>query len=303
MKATNDADTGNLTTADVGEISETLLARPKVRADFAAQSHVGKVRKNNEDHYLVTRLSRLLEPALSNIPASSLPTLVEEQGYGMLVADGMGGAAAGEVASKMAVTFLFNLIIAAGKWGRRIDKQEAREIVRRAETYCAKINSALVNEGKADPALSGMGTTLTVAYSFCDELVIAHVGDSRAYLFRNGELHQLTHDHTLAQVLVDQGRLSPQAAARHRFRHVLTRVLGSRSGAPQVDIEHLRLEDRDRLLLCSDGLTDKLEVAAIHEVLASTADVRTACSRLIELALDAGGADNITAVLADYSIC
>jgi len=273
-----------------------------VRADFGALSHVGKVRQSNEDHYLAGRLGRVLEPVLSNVPASLLPARVEEQGYGMLVADGMGGTAAGEVASRMAIVLLLNLVLAAGKWGRSIDKQEAKEIVRRVETYYAQVHSALVKKAEADPSLVGMGTTLTAAYSFGDEVVIAHIGDSRAYLYRHGELHQLTRDHTLVQLLVDRGRLSPTAAARHHFRHVLTHVLGGKSRSAEADIEHFRLEDQDRLLLCSDGLTDMLDDATIGQVLGSVADVRAACSRLIELALEAGATDNVTTVLAHYTI-
>jgi PPM family protein phosphatase len=279
-----------------------LLLRRKVRADFAALSHVGKTRRNNEDHYYVGQLGRELETLFSNVPASLLPRRVEERGYGMLVADGMGGEAAGEVASSMAINLLLNLVIAAGKWGRNIDKQEAREIVQRARQFLAQIHSELLKKGKAEPHLAGMGTTLTVAYSFGDELVIAHVGNSRAYIYRKGTLHQLTRDHTLVQQLVDLGHLSPRVAARHRFRHTLTNVLGGKSGSVRADIEHFRLEDQDRLLLCSNGLTDMLDAAAIGQVLGSMSDVKAACSRLMELALDAGGGDDITAILAHYAI-
>jgi PPM family protein phosphatase len=302
MAHSNKVDTAGQNTDQPSEAPESLLLRRRVRADFAALSHVGKARKNNEDHYFVGRLGRVLETVLSNVPASSLPTRVEERGYGMLVADGMGGAEAGEVASSMAINLLLNLVIAAGKWGRSIDKQEAREIVQRAKRFITQIHSALLKKGEADPWLAGMGTTLTVAYSFCDELVITHVGDSRAYLYRNGELHQLTRDHTLVQQLVDRGHLSPQAAARHHYRHILTNVLGGKSGSVEAEIEHFRLQDQDRLLLCSNGLTDMLDEAAISQVLGSMSDANAACSRLIKLALDAGGADDITAVLAHYTI-
>jgi protein phosphatase len=302
MVYSNDVDTAGPNTNQPSEAPESLLLRRRVRADFAALSHVGKGRKNNEDHYFVGRLGRVLETVLSNVPASFLPTRVEEQGYGMLVADGMGGAAGGEVASSMAINLLLNLVVAAGKWGRSIDKQEAREIVRRAKRFLTQIHSALLKKGETDPWLAGMGTTLTVAYSFCDDLVITHVGNSRAYLYRSGELHQLTRDHTLVQQLVDRGHLSPQAAARHHYRHILTNVLGGKSGSVEAEIEHFRLEDQDRLLLCSNGLTDMLDEAAISQVLGSMSDVNAACSRLIELALDAGGADDITTVLAHYTV-
>ncbi len=301
MAYSDDVDTLGPDTSKPTGIPE-IHPRRTVRADVSALSHAGKVRKNNEDHYLVVRLRRVLEPVLSNVSAALFPGQVEEEGYGLLVADGMGGAAAGEVASQLAIRFLGNLVVAAGKWGRSIDRQEAKEIVRRAGEYCAQIHAALLQEAEADPSLVGMGTTLTVAYNFCDKVVIAHVGDSRAYLYRSGELHQLTRDHTLAQLMVDRGQLSPKAAARHQFRHVLTNVLGGKSGPVAADIEHFQLEDEDRLLLCSDGLTEMLDDAAISQVLASVSDVNSACSRLVDLALDAGGKDNITTVLAHYTI-
>jgi PPM family protein phosphatase len=301
MVHSDDVDTLGPDTSKPTGIPE-LHPRRKVRADVGALSHEGKIRKNNEDHYLVVRLRRVLEPVLSNVSASLFPGQVEEEGYGMLVADGMGGAAAGEIASQLAIRFLGNLVVAAGKWGRRIDRGEAREIARRAGEYYAQIHAALLKEAEADPALAGMGTTLTIAYNFCDELVIAHIGDSRAYLYRRGELHQLTRDHTLAQLMVDRGQLSRREAARHHFRHLLTKVLGGKPGSVAADIEHIRLEDQDRLLLCSDGLTDMLDDTTISQVLASAEDAGTACSRLVELALDAGGKDNITTVLAHYTI-
>jgi PPM family protein phosphatase len=284
------------------EYMQGLLLRRSVSADFAALSQAGKARHNNQDRYFVGQLGRMFETVLSNVPKPLLPMRVEERGYGMLVADGMGGEAAGEVASSMAVNLLLNFVISAGKWGRRIDKQEAREIVQRARQFMAQVHDALLKKGEAEPRLAGMGTTLTVAYSFGDELVIAHVGDSRAYLFRQSKIYQLTRDHTLVQQLVDAGYLSPKEAARHHFRHTLTNVLGGRSGSVKTDIEHFRLEDQDRLLLCSNGLTEMLDAAAISRVLGSTPDVNAACSRLIELALDAGSSDDITAVLAQYTI-
>ncbi len=301
MAYSDDVDTlGPDTSKPIG--IPQISSRRRVRADVSALSHAGKVRKNNEDHYLVVRLRRVLEPVLSNVSAALFPGQVEEEGWGLLVADGMGGAAAGEVASQLAIRFLGNLVVAAGKWGRRIDKQEAREIVQRAGAYCAQIHAALLKEAEADPSLAGMGTTLTVAYNFCDEVVIAHVGDSRAYLYRDSELHQLTRDHTVAQLMVDRGQLSRSEAARHQFRHLLTKVLGGKSGPVTADIERFHLEDQDRLLLCSDGLTDMLDDATIGQVLASVSDVKAACNRLVELALDAGGKDNITTVLAHYTI-
>jgi len=272
-----------------------------VEVDLGAFSHVGKVRKNNEDHYLVGRLNRSLEPLMTSVPPESLPQRLDEVGYGLLVADGMGGAAAGEVASGMAVSILMNLVGDAAKWGRRIDAEEAEALMERLGHYYGEIHSRLIEEAQADPRLSGMGTTLTVAYSFCKDLFIAHVGDSRAYLYRQSELQQLTCDHTLAQALAAKGQIPPEAVSGHRFKHVLTNVLGGHSGPVQAEIQHMRLEQGDRLLICSDGLTDMVADTQIARVLSRIQGSDEACHALVDLALEAGGRDNVTVVSVRYT--
>jgi len=291
---------GNPINAGIGQLN--LCLESAVQVDFGAITHAGKVRKNNEDHYLVGRLGRSLEPLMTNMPAGYLPERFAEYGYAMLVADGMGGAAAGEVASRMAVNLLVKLIIDTAKWGRRIDQHEAEALMERLEGYYTAIHSELVRQGEVDPAITGMGTTLTVAYSFCSDLFVAHVGDSRAYLFREGRLQQLTHDDTVAQSLADRGEIPQKDVAKHRFRHILTNALGGHGGPIVTQLEHFQLADRDRLLLCSDGLTDMVEDAQIEEVLLGIESPKDAVGKLLDLALDAGGKDNVTIVLARYTI-
>jgi PPM family protein phosphatase len=272
-----------------------------VEVDVGALSHVGKVRKNNEDHFLVGRLGRSLEPMMTNVPPEFLPQRLDEVGYGFLVADGMGGAVAGEVASALAVNVLIEVVGETAAWGRRIDADEAQALMERLGNYYNEIHSRLIEEAQSDPRLAGMGTTLTVAYSFCKDLFVAHVGDSRAYLFRQGELHQLTCDHTLAQALAARGQIAPEAVAGHRFKHVLTNVLGGHAGPVQTEIQHIRLEQGDRLLLCSDGLTDMVSDAQIAHVLSHIQGSDQVCRALVDLALEAGGRDNVTVVSARYA--
>jgi serine/threonine protein phosphatase PrpC len=272
-----------------------------VEVDLGAVTHVGKVRKNNEDHYVVARLGRSLEPLMTNLPSDALPARVAEYGYGLIVADGMGGAAAGEVASRLAISLLVGLVVDTAKWGRRIDEQEVKALGERMLGYYSAIHSTLTQQSEAAPELSGMGTTLTVAYSFCSDLFVAHVGDSRAYLFRSGTLHRLTRDHTVAQALADRGEIPPEAVARHRYRHVLTNVLGGRSGHLETEFQHFRLKHGDCLLLCSDGLSDMVNDEAISEVLRRDTGSQEACRSLLDLALQAGGRDNVTAIVARYA--
>src|SRR6516165_8140497 len=168
-----------------------------VQVDLAARSHAGRVRPNNEDHFLVVRLHRALQTMLTNLPEGLLPFRAEEVGYGLVVADGMGGMAAGEVASRSAIRTLINLALATPDWVMMKEGPEiARVMQRMAERY-RRVDAALREEAQADPSLAGMGTTMTVARSVGDELVLSHVGDSRAYLLRGGQLHLLTRDHTL----------------------------------------------------------------------------------------------------------
>ena len=272
-----------------------------VNVDFGAVSDAGKIRKKNEDHYLVGRLGRSLEPLKTNMPSGLLPDRLDEYGYGMVVADGMGGAAAGDVASRMATNLLVKLIIDTAKWGRRIDKEEAEALMERMESYYKTIHAELIRQGEINPAIAGMGTTLTVAYSFYSDLFVAHVGDSRVYLFRDGKLRQLTHDHTIAQKLADNGDIPQEAVATHRLRHMLTNVLGGHDGPVITELEQFKLEDRDRVLLCSDGLTDMVDDTDIAAVLQDIKLPQEACERLLTLALDAGGKDNITILMARYS--
>ena len=153
-----------------------------------------------------------------------------------------------------------------------------------------------------DAALLGMGSTLTAARSCGRDLLIVHVGDSRAYLLRDGRLERLTRDHTYAQLLVDAGQLSPRDVALSGVRHILTNALGGSTKHVHVDVDLLRLEDGDRLLLCSDGLTDGVDDDTIAATLGTALPSSEICQRFLQLALDHGGRDNITVVVAVFEV-
>ncbi len=271
-----------------------------VRVDVSALSHPGHHRPNNEDHFLVTRLGRTLETLITSLPAGDVPARRDEVNYVMIVADGMGGHAAGEIASRMAISALISLALDVPDWILKVDKEHAGEIERRSRKRFQKVDAMIVERGRRDPALCGMGTTLTVARSLGRDLLIAHVGDSRAYLLRAGALHRLTRDHTYAQLLVDAGRLAPGDVADSRHRHVLTNALGGSREDVRVDTDLLRLEDGDRLLLCSDGLTDLVDDETIISILGKATRSSDACERLVRRALDSGGRDNVTVIVAAY---
>jgi serine/threonine protein phosphatase PrpC len=190
----------------------------------------------------------------------------------------------------------------SAKWYFRIDEAEAQELMDQLGAYFRDIDRRLSAEADADPQLHGMGTTLTGAYVVGGNLFVVHVGDSRCYLYRGGKLQQITRDHTLAQEMADAGQISQQSAGRHRMRNVLTRYIGGSDGNIQSEVHWLPLVTADRVLLCSDGLNGMVadEEIALH--LAEHCDPNAACESLIGAALEAGGRDNITVIVADVEI-
>jgi protein phosphatase len=277
---------------------DTGSARAQV--DMAALSHQGLVRSANEDHYLVMRMERALETLLTSLPTHQVQPRAEEVAFGLLVADGVGGAAAGEMASRLALTTLVGLILHTPDWILSDEAQEVERVIERLANHYRRIHEALCDQGLGDPKLAGMGTTMTVAGSLGASAVIGHIGDSRAYLFRGGELHQLTRDHTWVQKMVDLGLFSAEEAARHPKRNVLIRSLGGQVPNVEGDFQRVWLAHGDQLLLCTDGLTNMVDDAAIASLLGSAATSTEACQSLVATALDKGGMDNVTVALARY---
>jgi protein phosphatase len=271
-----------------------------VRVDVSALSHKGHHRENNEDHFLVTKASRSLQTITTSLPEGDVPAQAEEVNYVMVVADGMGGHAAGEVASRMAIATLIKMALEVPDWILRVDDGYIRQIKQRSRSRVQKIGAMIVEQGQRDPALKGMGTTLTLARSMGRDLMITHVGDSRAYLLRGKKLHRLTRDHTYAQLLVDIGELAPDDVANSQHRHVLTNALGGSTEDVHVDTDRAVLSDGDRLLLCSDGLTDLVDDDTILRLLRDAAASKAACERLVQEALDRGGRDNVTVIVAEF---
>jgi PPM family protein phosphatase len=276
-------------------------APPRVQGDLAGRSHPGKVRPNNEDNFLVVRFGRFLQTMITSLPDGDLAPQYVDTGYGIVVADGMGGMAAGEVASRQAIALLINLILETPDWIMSAAEPHAARVDARAVHRFEEVNRSIIERARREPELKGMGTTLTMAISLGPELLIAHVGDSPAFLARGGRLHRLTRDHTLAQQMVDHGSAALQDIPS-RYKHMLTQAIGVREGDAEPDIRRLSLNDGDRLLLCTDGLTDMVDDATIAAELIGAASSDEACQALIDRALERGGRDNITAVVAGYQI-
>ena len=271
-----------------------------VHVDINALTHTGHRRENNEDQFFVARVTRALETLMTSLSAGDVPDRADELNYLMVVADGMGGHAAGEVASRLTIGALVALALQIPDWILRADAAHAHEIERRAREAVQQVGSMLVERGRQDASLRGMGSTLTAARSYGRDLLIVHVGDSRAYLLRAGQLQRLTRDHTYAQMMVDAGLCAHDDPAILGVRHMLTNVLGGAVDEVDVDVDLLGMEDGDRLLLCSDGLTDSVDDQTIGVTLQRALSSREACERLVQLALDGGGHDNVTVVVASF---
>jgi protein phosphatase len=274
----------------------------RVQVEFAALSHPGKVRSNNEDHFLVTRFGRFFERLQTNLPEGEIPARSAEVGYAMFIADGMGGHSAGEIASKLAISTFVGLVLNVPDWILRLDEESyEQEIRERATERYGQVKEVMSDRAEADPALRDFGTTMTMALSLGQSLFIAHIGDSRAYLFRQRMLCQMTRDHTLAQALADAGHITHEEIASHRLRHVLLKSLGPQCEKAQPDVlQPVTLADGDCLLLCTDGLTDMISDEKITEILGKGEAADKLCQELVEQALEAGGKDNVTVVVARY---
>ena len=281
---------------------EAQALRAPLRVELGALSHPGKVRARNEDHHLALRLQRSLETVATNLPEGDLPYRSEQQGYVLVVADGIGGRSGGQHASRRAISALVEIATRIPDWILRLDDALAGEFMQRAEAYFGKIDTILEAEAAADPALAGMGTTMTMVYLLDHDLLLAHVGDSRAYRFRDDALVRLTQDQTMAQALADAGVIAADEVKSHRHRHILTGALGAKSGAPRVELGRHDLRDGDRVLVASDGLTEMVPDEAIAQILRRESDPAAASAALVDAALDAGGVDNVTVLVADCRI-
>jgi protein phosphatase len=301
MSSSNETDKVEPAPQPAG-LSRPPLLSALARVDVGGLSDRGNVRPSNEDHFYVARFGRYLERLCTNVPEDELPLRFDETGYAAIVADGIGGNAAGEVASKLAITTLINLALGTPDWILRLDDDSLlQKFQRRFQDRFNQIQAVMAHQANADPALHGFGTTMTMALSLGRDLFVIHIGDSRAYLLRQHRLHRLTRDHTVAQALEDGGLLAPHEAATSRLRHVLTKSLAAPAGHAEPDVQHITLQDGDCLLLCTDGLTDMVPDEGIVQVLAGGDPAEGACRRLVEEALAAGGKDNVTAVVARYA--
>jgi protein phosphatase len=272
----------------MGEIASGKKKSAVIEVRVFGQTDVGQVREHNEDNFLVadlTRKAREFEPGQVHVLGKS--------GAVFGVCDGMGGAAAGEVASRLAVDIIYDRLAEAKAPRNREDL--ARRLVRAVQDAGVRI----FGEARADRSRRGMGTTSTIATLIDDRLFLAQVGDSRAYILRDGDLTQVTRDQSLVNQLIEAGQLTEEEAETFEHNNIILQALGT-SEVVQVDLTYVDLRAEDTLLICSDGLSGMVRSEDIRGVLTELEDPAEACAKLIASANDAGGHDNVTVVLVKF---
>jgi protein phosphatase len=264
-------------------------------------SDPGRVRTSNEDNFLIADLARLLRVRQTSLPQPK--TLqARSRGHILLVADGMGGHQAGEVASALSVETVEAFVVELLRRFSNLQADDDKGVIHDLREAIQQADSRIIEEAREHPEFKGMGTTLTAAFASGQRLFVLHAGDSRCYIFREGHLVRLTEDHTVVAEMLNRGAIQPEEARRSPFRHIVTNVLGGEHAGVRVEVQRVHLESGDVLLLCTDGLTDMLEDRKIAAVLAEEADPEGACVRLVQEANEAGGRDNVTAVVARFDM-
>ena len=248
---------------------------------------IGSIREQNQDTFVITNLAS----GRTMRTAARMDVFLSRPGVLLLVCDGMGGAPAGDVASRLAAEAIeTQLRAAAGE----VAREPGTMLMRAVE----EANDAILAEANAHPEERGMGTTCTAAVCSPEGLSIVQVGDSRAYLFRERGLQRLTRDQTIAARMMDEGILEPSQLANFPFRHVLAQALGTEGHVQPVITDH-DLRENDRVLICSDGLHGPVDEKTIATILGARSGAEEATRALIDAALGAGGPDNVTVVVAD----
>jgi protein phosphatase len=289
--------------ADTAEFANPPAAAAKFFAksvrslvfEFGAATHAGLHRRDNQDHYVLLRRTRTQQVLRTSVAIDQLPELPDDEAYAMAVADGMGGTSCGDLASQLAIRAAWDLTGQTTSWVMRLGDLNSHDLTERIEGFTHQMQQAFVAEFETNPRFGDSGTTWTSAYLVNSFAIVAQIGDSPCFRWRDGTLARISVDHTIEQEFLAAG-VPPEQAGK--CRHLLTRCFGARTPNARPDVYHLRMQAGDQLLLCTDGLTDMVPAERIAQCLDESPSAQGACESLIELALAAGGHDNVTAILA-----
>lgn len=272
------------------------LAPPPVNIECAGKTDIGQQRDSNQDHFMIADLHKNMRISDSSVPFSQSELFGRTMGKLLFVADGVGGANAGSVASRMAIEKMAEHLLNSMHWLFFPTQPEIEKFVEDLKAGAYRSHSAVREDSEGNPEHHGMGTTLTVAYLIWPMLYVLHVGDSRCYILRDKSIQMLTKDQTLAQLLYDRGQLSDDDFQNSPYKNVLVSAIGSQDG-PEAMVYKTRLAPGDRVLLCSDGVNGHLSDGAIEAILREGDTPQQVCQQLIDQANAAGGSDNITSVV------
>ncbi|MBX9579369.1 MAG: protein phosphatase 2C domain-containing protein [Gemmataceae bacterium] len=274
--------------------------RPRLALRSFGLTDRGQVRDTNEDCFAIAELARTLTVRQAS-PPHAPSTHGCHRGHVLVVADGVGGNQAGEVASRLVVQTVEDFLLNTLRRFTDLRADDEQVAIRDLRAALARADARLFEEADAHPGWHGMGTTLTLAFVADGRAFVAHAGDSRCYLYSDRHLHQVTRDHTLTADMVEAGMLPRADLPAHPLRNVVTNLLGGHTPGVRAEVHRLELLPDDILLLCSDGLTDMVSEDAITAALEDEADPQAACEWLVAEANRGGGKDNITVVVARVS--
>ncbi|MFM8571483.1 MAG: PP2C family protein-serine/threonine phosphatase [Pirellula sp.] len=274
-----------------------------IEVDTGGLTDPGLVRSENQDQFFVGELSRgirLRSVSLGIEPDSTL--LGDPIGQLLMVADGMGGHKAGHEASGLAVRYFMTAILNRPQWNSLLAGGDHDHFYDDLRLMLSEAHQEIQRRSEASEALTGMGTTFTMAYVVWPKLVVIHAGDTRCYIFSRGRLSLLTRDHTVANEMMRTGQLNPNNPERSPWSNVLVNALGAGAEDVQGDLTSYPLEPGDVVLMCSDGLNKHVDDSVIEKVLATGVKMQSVCESLVQLAKQGGGSDNITVVAAKWTI-
>lgn len=270
--------------------------------EIHATSHIGRVRRGNEDNYLLLHISGLKTWMSSQDPGEfiieSQKFEIDESGIILAVSDGMGGALAGEVASQMAVETVSQKFLDEDPERTYSPNDFSESLIGRLYNATLQANHLIHQQGRSDPQFNGMGATFTGVGITPESVNLIQVGDSRAYLVRNNKIYQITKDQSLVQQLIDANQISPEEAETHTLKNVILQALGAQNEIYPVAARLMPQRD-DVLILCSDGLSNKISGTDMQRIIAAHADrLEMACAEMVKEANENGGEDNITVIVA-----
>jgi protein phosphatase len=273
-----------------------------VGVDVCGRSDIGRVRRTNQDQFLVAALHKVIDIHDTSLPESYRDRFDSgARALLFLVADGVGGGPGGEIASSLTLDAIMKYVTNSMRCFYKLDQVATTDLMQELASSIQESHIRVRAESQHDPAKAGMATTVTMAHVLWPRAYIVHIGDSRCYRLRGGQLHQVTRDQTVSQALVDSGVMTAEQAAVSPYSNMLTQAVG---GSDEVEpaLSHLDLETGDILLMCTDGLTKHVPTTTIGRILQDYPSADAAADALVEAALAGGGTDNVTALVARFVV-